>query len=117
MSIINRSISEYNKDPNSEGGIIKIYHSYNLCIIMRKHMLGIDFSENNISERNSLWKKYQDASSIIKKGIIIEKFIISDIFLIYETISLLREKESEITMEASLHFRKIKGSIGIEVYE
>ena len=35
-SIIQRSISEYNKDPVSEGSIIKVFQSWSLSKIIRK---------------------------------------------------------------------------------
>jgi|SRR3990167_345073 len=115
-SIIQRSISEYNKDPVSEGSIIKVFQSWSLSKIIRKFLLDIDYDEKEMSERIVLWKKYNKTVGT-KKIIMLQNKLSSDMSEIYTTLSMLREEESKILDELPQQFRKIPGSIGVEVYE
>ena len=116
-SIIQRSIGEYNKDPVSEGSIIKVLQSWSLCKIIKKFLLSIDYDEKEIAEKNILWLRYSKTSSSTRKNVMLQSTLSSDLAEIYTTLSMLREEENKVLDELPQHFRKISGSIGVEVYE
>lgn len=116
-SIMQKSISEYNKSPSSEGSIIKVYHAWMLCKVAKKYLLNIPYDDSQIEEKNVLWKKLLKESSPTKRNVLLMSTLSPDIREIYETLSMLKEEENKMLADIPQQLKKISGSIGIEVYD